>query len=210
MTTQGPRKSEAGGESREGILDVAERLIATRGFDSMRMATLIKESGHSASSIYWWFGSKEGVLEAVMERATERFFAGAAGLALPEDQIEIVDRMETFLGESLARTIAEPNYLRLFMLQALLRDVYDPSEQGTVAKVRDAATSNIALGLEAVLQPWGPEPARHVAATIAAPTLIAFDGAFLHSQVGGQGIGGSLLRQLAIALTAMAEAAQRF
>lgn len=47
---------------------MASRLMATRGYDGTSISALAKSSGLPASSIYWHFGSKEGVLKAVMER----------------------------------------------------------------------------------------------------------------------------------------------
>lgn len=72
MTERETKGTPHGADSRDEILDAAERLISEQGFGSMRMASLIQASGHSSSSIYWFFDSKEGVLSAVLERAVER------------------------------------------------------------------------------------------------------------------------------------------
>src|ERR1700760_3674782 len=64
-----------GVRSREAVLDAAERLIAAQGYEAATVAALVTEAGIPASSIYHYFGSKEGVLLAVMERGAERFFA---------------------------------------------------------------------------------------------------------------------------------------
>ena len=61
--------------SREAVLDAAERLMAEQGYDAASVAALVEEAGIPASSIYHYFGSKVGVLLAVMERGAERFFA---------------------------------------------------------------------------------------------------------------------------------------
>ena len=79
MTTSAPRTTadvtpnRRGARSREAVLDAAERLIAAHGYDAATVAALVKEAGLPASSIYHYFGSKEGVLVAVMERGAERF-----------------------------------------------------------------------------------------------------------------------------------------
>ena len=64
-----------GARSREAVLDAAERLIAEQGYEAATVAALVKEAGIPASSIYHYFGSKDGVLLAVMERGAGRFFA---------------------------------------------------------------------------------------------------------------------------------------
>ena len=68
-----------GARSREAVLDAAERLIAEQGYEAATVAALVKEAGIPASSIYHYFGSKDGVLLAVMERGAEPLLRGAAG-----------------------------------------------------------------------------------------------------------------------------------
>ena len=48
--------------------------MAEQGYEAATVAALVEEAGIPASSIYHYFGSKEGVLLAVMERGAERFF----------------------------------------------------------------------------------------------------------------------------------------
>src|ERR1700676_600408 len=69
------KKQQQGENSRELILDATERLMAPRGYAATSINDIRKACGLPASSIYWHFGSKEGVLAAVMERGARRFFA---------------------------------------------------------------------------------------------------------------------------------------
>src|SRR6478672_6999500 len=68
-----------GERSREAVLDAAEQVMAERGFEAATVASLVEEAGVPASSIYHYFGSKEGVLLAVMERGAERFHEALPG-----------------------------------------------------------------------------------------------------------------------------------
>ena len=54
--------------------------MATSGYAATSISDIRRACGLPPSSIYWHFGSKEGVLAAVMERGAERFFA-----AIPTD-----------------------------------------------------------------------------------------------------------------------------
>jgi AcrR family transcriptional regulator len=74
-TSAGVTPNRRGARSREAVLDAAERLMAEQGYEAASVAALVEEAGIPASSIYHYFGSKEGVLLAVMERGAERFFA---------------------------------------------------------------------------------------------------------------------------------------
>lgn len=69
------KRQQQGESSRELILDATERLMATRGYAATSISDIRKACGLPVSSIYWHFGSKEGVLAAVMERGAVRFFA---------------------------------------------------------------------------------------------------------------------------------------
>ncbi len=61
---------------RDEILDVAERLIRTLGYDAMSIQSVQDELGCSRGALYHYFASKEAILGAVVDRMTE------AGMAL--------------------------------------------------------------------------------------------------------------------------------
>jgi AcrR family transcriptional regulator len=130
------KKQQQGEVSRELILDATERLMATRGYAATSISDIRNACGLPASSIYWHFGSKEGVLAAVMERGTDRFFA-----AIPQwDQTAGPDYQKP--GTQLAITaslLAEhPDFLRLFYLLSLERG-NDPTVSEVVHRIRDTA-----------------------------------------------------------------------
>ncbi len=56
------------GEARERIIEVAETLFATRGYDSVSFRDLTQEAGVSLSAIHYHFGSKAGVLSEIFAR----------------------------------------------------------------------------------------------------------------------------------------------
>ena len=64
-----------GVKSRELVLDAAERVMAEHGFEAATLARVVDEAGIPMSSVYHYFGSKDGILLAVMERGADRFFA---------------------------------------------------------------------------------------------------------------------------------------
>ena len=70
----GRRLYETGVESRRRVLDAAEQLIAERGFEKTSIVEISRRSGVSRGSIPWHFTNKDGILLAVIERATERYF----------------------------------------------------------------------------------------------------------------------------------------
>lgn len=68
MTT---RREQTSTESRELILNAAAELFAEKGYRQTTFIDVAQRSGISRGSIPWHFGSKEGLLLAVLERWVE-------------------------------------------------------------------------------------------------------------------------------------------
>jgi len=92
--TRPTKKQQQGEQSRELILDATERLMATRGYAATSINDIRKACGLPPSSIYWHFGSKEGVLAAVMERGAKRYFAAIPTEADFERQLAAVIELQ--------------------------------------------------------------------------------------------------------------------
>jgi AcrR family transcriptional regulator len=149
QTTQAPgrrltKKQLQGENSRELILDTAEQLMATGGYAATTINDIRNGCGLPPSSIYWHFGSKEGLLAAVMERGARRWFASIPSWdelgAPPEVKLATMLR----LG---ARALSEhPEFLRLFYMLALERSE-DPAVARIVRRVRDTAIERFRDGI---------------------------------------------------------------
>src|SRR5262249_14125499 len=115
MPTALTKRQQQGAASRELILDATERLMATKGFAATSISDIRKACGLPASSIYWHFGSKDGVLAAVMERGANRFFDAIP----PSDKAVRSDGDAT--GQQLRATLtllSQPtDFLRVFYLR---------------------------------------------------------------------------------------------
>jgi TetR/AcrR family transcriptional regulator len=62
-----PRRRDAG-KSREALLDAAESLFSARGFDRVTVQEIGEAAGLSRGTPSYFFGSKEGLYAAVLER----------------------------------------------------------------------------------------------------------------------------------------------
>ena len=67
-------RTARGRSSRDDILDVAGQIMSSQGYEGTSIAALSQATGLNVSSIYWHFGSKAGLLAALMERGAQRFF----------------------------------------------------------------------------------------------------------------------------------------
>ncbi|WP_138380169.1 TetR/AcrR family transcriptional regulator [Luteithermobacter gelatinilyticus] len=62
------KKTNTRQDSRERILDVAEKLFSTSSFASVSVRTVTTEAGVNLSAVNYYFGSKQGLFQAVYVR----------------------------------------------------------------------------------------------------------------------------------------------
>lgn len=170
LTERVPTKRQQQGEqSREQILDATEKLMGTRGYAATSISDIRKACGLPASSIYWHFGSKDGVLAAVMERGAQRYFAAIPAEAVVERQLDAVVNQQS----------QHPDFLRLFLLLSLERSD-DPAVAAVVRRVRDTAIARFRDAIAQLLPAdVGDQKAQHVLAELAAMAVALSDGIFL-------------------------------
>jgi TetR/AcrR family transcriptional regulator, transcriptional repressor for nem operon len=65
-------KEEQYAEKRNEILDVAQRLVYTRGYEQMSIQEIINELKISKGAFYHYFPSKQELLEAMIERSLDQ------------------------------------------------------------------------------------------------------------------------------------------
>lgn len=98
-------KAEA---TRRLILDAAARIFRRDGYSAARLADIAAEIGMKAGSLYYHFGSREALVEAVMETGTRRTHARMVErqAALPPDARPI-DRIAAAIETHLIMVIAQ-------------------------------------------------------------------------------------------------------
>jgi AcrR family transcriptional regulator len=162
------KKQQQGELSRELILDATERLMATRGYAATSISDIRKTCGLPPSSIYWHFGSKEGVLAAVMERGAARFFAAIPTGETAEQQLAVTARLQA----------EHPDFLRLFYILSL-ECSDDPAVTQVVRRVRDTAIARFRDAISQLL-PAGTPPSKtdRVVTELTAVAVALSDGVF--------------------------------
>lgn len=68
-------RERLGHQTRERVLEVAAGLVLRGSVSAMSISELVQMAGVPASSIYWHFRSKEGLVAAVAAAAVERWLA---------------------------------------------------------------------------------------------------------------------------------------
>lgn len=71
--------------SRERILHAGKTLFASRGYENTSTAAIARMAGTSESQLIKHFGSKEGLLEAILDEGWARMARGASSLAGTDD-----------------------------------------------------------------------------------------------------------------------------
>ena len=87
-TTDAPRKRLSRAERERQILAVAEEVFATRGYQAASMDDIADRVGLSKPMLYEYFGSKDGLLLACLERAKRELLDSTAAAANDADDAE--------------------------------------------------------------------------------------------------------------------------
>jgi AcrR family transcriptional regulator len=199
MATQaGVTPNRRGMKSRELVLDAAERVMSQDGFEAATLARVVQEAGVPMSSVYHYYGSKDGILLAVMERGAERFHADLPDL---DQQIgrgtEHLDRVISAAVRNLER---HPNFLRLMVVFAVQPPPAGDGEvHAVVGRVREMALDQLRgqIGIA-----FGDDPRSPITDRLARFALAAFDGAFVAAQTDPGATLERTLEPLASALAA--------
>jgi AcrR family transcriptional regulator len=187
------RKQQQGVQSRELILDATERLMATRGYAATSISDIRKACGLPPSSIYWHFGSKEGVLAAVMQRGADRFFAAIPTSEDAETQLAVLSTLQA----------QHPDFLRLFYMLSLERG-NDPAVAAVVRRVRDTAIARFRNAITQLLPADAqPSKADRVVTELTALAVALSDGVFFADHLEPDTDVERMYRRLSQAVTAL-------
>jgi len=170
-----PGRHVEGAKTRERVVEAAAELIARRGYAATSITQISERSGANPASIYWAFGSKEGLLAAVMERAAASFFQK---IEPPRQE----DLWPWLAGQ--ASAFAEgPEFLRLLLVLSLERRDGDPLVLEAARRVRTVAIDGLASAYAEAFAIADPFRRRTICDRLARFTLMLFDGVFVASQI---------------------------
>lgn len=79
-------------ERKNEILDVAERLFGTKGFDGTSTTDILNEIGIARGTLYYHFKSKEDILDAMIDRMTGNLVVNASEIATQKD-VPVLQRL---------------------------------------------------------------------------------------------------------------------
>ena len=170
-----PGRHLEGAQTREKVLGVAAALLAEQGYAATSISQICRVADVRPASIYWAFGSKEGLFAAVMEHEADAFF----------EAIPVAPGPDFLAGlDELARMFeARPEFLRLLLVLSLERREGDPAILEAARRVRRRAIDRIAAALEGSIWLDDRVRARSICREIARFALMLLDGAFVARQI---------------------------
>ncbi len=104
---------------RNEILDAAQRMIYTKGFEQMTIQDILDELKISKGAFYHYFNSKQALLEAIIERLMDE----AKRLLIPiveDPELSALDKLRRYFSDAIRWKAAQKDYLL-----ALLNVWYD-------------------------------------------------------------------------------------
>jgi AcrR family transcriptional regulator len=184
--------------SRDAILDAATALMARFGYAGTSISKISAACGSPASSIYWHFGSKDGIYLAVLRRARQDLVGSLPGTRPAGDTVG--ERLTAFLDGASAAFEDHPHDLRLLLGLGML-------EEGSgAAAIAELKQYRLAL------RQWATDSLGHVFGLADRPAVADELARFMLSVAGGTAIARwfdgpvtSLpVQQLRVALLALA------
>ena len=79
-------------ERKEEILDAAEKLFGTKGFDHTSTNDILEAVGIARGTLYYHFKSKEEILDGVIERISNRLMSDA-GKVIRDTELPVLERL---------------------------------------------------------------------------------------------------------------------
>lgn len=101
---RGTRKNEAGRETRERILDEAERLFALHGLDAVSVREITDSADVNTAAIHYHFGSKQDLVAAILARRAAPFAARR------EELLDELERSGHVDLRTVVRAMVLPNF----------------------------------------------------------------------------------------------------
>jgi AcrR family transcriptional regulator len=135
---------------REAFLDVAQRLIQTRGYEQMSIQEVLDELETSRGALYHYFDSKQALLDGVVERFADTAMAAVAPI-LADPELPALRKLESFL-QGVASLKAEQKQLMLAILEVWMSDgnalVREKVRRLTASRLEPVLRSVIRQGIE--------------------------------------------------------------
>lgn len=136
--TKGPQ------ERRRELIDAAERLFMEKGYEHTAISDIVKELNVAQGTLYYYFSSKEDILEAVVEKSIADLEQSVKRLIQDENADE-VDQLNEAINEIL-RFVSQRNDFIDFLHQDINAVMHAKLEKATVERIVPILSELVAKG----------------------------------------------------------------
>ena len=145
VSTKRSRRSREASDTRENILDTATREFADKGLAGARIDEIAEKTSSSKRMIYYYFGGKDELYRAVLERAYARIREQEVDEAFEKKPPR--DALAAIIGNNFDYHFAHPEFVRLVMNE----NVHHGEHIAQIANMKRRNSSVIAA-LETILR----------------------------------------------------------
>lgn len=131
-------KAQGHAERRNEILDVARRLVYTKGYEQMSIQDILDALGISKGAFYHYFDSKQALLEALIERMMDEVMQALEPVAR-DPNLPALTKLQRYFGAA-----AQWKSARKPMMIELMRIWYDDHNALARQKAFSAAVKRVA------------------------------------------------------------------
>jgi AcrR family transcriptional regulator len=175
------RTVELGERSRRRIREVASELMAERGYVGTSVSAVAKRSRLPASSLYWHFGSKQGLLAAVAAEGGSQWLE-----LIPEWQDltgSTLERLKKMLREIARQLSGRRDLIKLLLTLYIERDRIDQASVRTIRGVRRAALAKFQPAMKALIESLGGTSSQFLIDELSNFMLSFANGCFMDHEV---------------------------
>lgn len=130
---------------RNEILDAAEQLFVTKGFDKTSTNDILERVGIARGTLYYHFGSKEEILDAIIQRMSETLVKRAAGVAAQKGKPVLERLTEMMLALNVDSELGHEIMEQVHKPQNAL--MHQKMQEGLLAGIRPLITGLIEEGI---------------------------------------------------------------
>lgn len=95
---------------RNEILDVAQRLVYTKGYEQMTIQDILDDLQISKGAFYHYFGSKQALLEAIIERMLDEMEEQFLLPIVHDAELSALDKLQRFFDTLNRRKVAQKGF----------------------------------------------------------------------------------------------------
>ena len=136
--TKGPE------ERRQELIDTAERLFMENGYEHTAISDIVKELNVAQGTLYYYFRSKEDILEAVVEKSIADLEQNVIRL-IQDESIHEADRFNEAIN-GILRFVSQRNDFIDFLHQDINAVMHAKLEKATVERIAPILSELVAKG----------------------------------------------------------------